>query len=430
MEALRASGSAYGVALDSMVSRGGIIPIGHFASISGSPMRLRKHVANEHLLANLEKLELLGRTTFDGVGEALVVRGYGEPTALHALRARLIVEDILLSHLADWLRKTSMVSWGTTRTRSATSGSGFGQHEWDLSAPSYVHPFRGYSKGRLNPGFVVADVLLGKQLARNEVQYFIKKCDTLRTQKAIRPFMAMFVASGFSKDAFQAGKKAGLLFVTPQALFGAEIGEALGKLLDTLTNAAAAAKQPGVVEELFSKLSAIEGAASNLRGPLFELIVAHLIREKEAGTIDIGNIVRDPDLPSRTVEIDVLLIQGRAEIKAYECKGKLGNLSVSKDEAMKWFTEQVPVIRRSFLAQPRYANAKFNFELWTTGKFGQDAVQYLKDQQSKTNKFSIAWKDGAAVLDAARNQQATSIIKTLNEQYMGHPLAKQGDQCI
>jgi hypothetical protein len=427
---MRTSGSAYGVAIDSMISRGGVIPTGHFASISGSPIRLRKHVANEHLLANLEKLELLARTTFDGIGEALVVRGYGEPTALHTLRARLIVEDILLSHLADWLRKTSMVSWGKTKTRSAISGSGFGQHEWDLSAPSYAHPFKGYSKGRPNPGFVVADVLLGKQLERNAVQYFIKKCDALRTQKAIRPFMAIFVASGFSKDAFQAGKKAGLLFVTPQALFGAEIGEALGKLLDTLTNAAAAAKQPDVVAELFSKLSVIEGAASNLRGPLFELIVAYLVRAKEAGTIEIGNIVRDPDPPNKTVEIDVLLVQGRAEIKAYECKGKLGNLSVTKAEAMKWLTEQVPVIRRAFLAQPRYANAKFSFELWTTGKFAPDAVQYLKEQQAQTKKFSISWKDGTAVIDAARDQQASSIIKTLNEHYAGHPLAKQGDPCI
>src|SRR5689334_1022999 len=42
--------SAYGVALQSILARGGIIPLKHFQIISGSPLRLRKHVGSETLL--------------------------------------------------------------------------------------------------------------------------------------------------------------------------------------------------------------------------------------------------------------------------------------------------------------------------------------------------------------------------------------------
>ncbi|MCE7887026.1 MAG: hypothetical protein DYH13_05930 [Alphaproteobacteria bacterium PRO2] len=83
---------------------------------------------------------------------------------------------------------------------------------------------------------------------------------------------------------------------TPATLFGEDVAKALADLMDTLTNAAAvAASSPDQLEKLFQKLSGIEGSAGNLRGALFELLVGHMVRQLEGGSIDIGAIVSCDD---------------------------------------------------------------------------------------------------------------------------------------
>jgi len=59
---------------------------------------------------------------------------------------------------------------------------------------------------------------------------------------------------------------------------------------------------------LFSTLGRIEGAAANLRGALFEMIVGFLVREREGNTIDIGERVSDPGT-GRSAEMDVRRIK-------------------------------------------------------------------------------------------------------------------------
>jgi hypothetical protein len=56
---------------------------------------------------------------------------------------------------------------------------------------------------------------------------------------------------------------------------------------------------PDKIKNLFSRLSAIEGAAGNLRGALFELLVGHLVRSIEGGSIDIGVLVQDLETGKR-----------------------------------------------------------------------------------------------------------------------------------
>lgn len=75
----------------------------------------------------------------------------------------------------------------------------------------------------------------------------------------------------------------------PYLLFGREVAIGLAMLLTTLGKAAViAVAKPEVITELFDRLGQIEGAAGNLRGALFEMIVAHAVQREGGGSIDIG----------------------------------------------------------------------------------------------------------------------------------------------
>jgi hypothetical protein len=83
--------------------------------------------------------------------------------------------------------------------------------------------------------------------------------------------MPMLIAEGFEPEALHACRAEGIITTRPDTLFGNEAGAALRDLLETLSHAAAvAANDPKRLEELFTRLGSIEGAAGNLRGALFE----------------------------------------------------------------------------------------------------------------------------------------------------------------
>lgn len=146
--------------------------------------------------------------------------------------------------------------------------------------------------------------------------------------------MPVIVADGFELAAFNELRSHGIIATKPSALFGREVARGLAGLLETLRNASAiAAANPEVIETLFGQLGKIEGAAQNLRGALFELIVGHIVTLEGAVSIDIG---RQAYISQETsFEIDVFSYAAQ-EVRLIECKGYAPTHRVDADEVEKW----------------------------------------------------------------------------------------------
>ena len=235
------------------------------------------------------------------------------------------------------------------------------------------------------------------------------------------PFLPVLVAERYSAEAFALGRSAGILMATPQTLFGDEVAAALSSLLRTLTKAAAvAAGNPDKIYELFSTLGRIEGAAANLRGALFEMIVGFLVREREGNSIDIGERITDPE-SGQSAEIDVRQIKENQELWVYECKGHQPTDLVTQPMAKKWI-DKVGIIHSVLRRERRFENCKFGFEFWTCGNFDAEAVDYLKTVQSTRPKLNLDWRDGPAVRAYAATTNKKSVLDTLDEHYFRHPM--------
>ena len=382
------SSPAYGPALAAVIARGGIVPAKHFPIISGSPTLQKKQIASAAVLERLIAAKVLKKIDVDGIGTCVAVDASGH--LLHAglaqLKARLITEDVLLLAVSDWARKLNLASYSKIALRNDEPPPVYGTFQWDLSGPSYIRPMmRKQRGGKPKPGFLVCDVICGSALNEDAVSAFVRKAKLLGHFTALGPMMPFLIADGFSREAFRLGRSHGLILTTPEILFGREIAEALSSLLQTLIRAAeVAVKRPEVITELFDKFSRIEGAAANLRGALFEMVMAHAVHDIGGGTIEIGKRVHDG--AGGRAEIDVIRVRERKEVWLYEAKGHQPTEVVSPKAVEDWVTRKIPLIHRILRTDPHYQGCSFYFEYWTCGTFSAEARGDLDAASERTGK--------------------------------------------
>lgn len=344
--------------------------------------------------------------------------------AIPGLKARLIVEEILLKAVRTWIRNLALASYNKIVTRDdGAEPPRVGTFAWDLTGPSYLSAITDWNKDRtLKPGFIACDVLLSHVVNKAGMEAFLEKCSTLRSLKNIGRCLQIFIADRYADDAYHSAREAGVIPATPASLFGTEVAEGLNQLAQVLSTAATASVKPEVFDELFSRLGAIEGAATNLRGALFELIVAELVRLVEAGIVTVNKTIRDFDT-GEYVEVDVLSYQPNKQVLFVECKGYQPAGTISDTEVERWLTKRVPFLRQRALYHPDWKDIKHRFEFWTSGSFSIEAKSMLENASITTRKYSIGYKDADAIKEYVKTLQGSPLIKTLNEHFFCHPLA-------
>lgn len=422
------AGPAYAAALSAMIARGGVVPERHFPIVCGSPINQSGQLSAATVLSRLQGADLLHRTEAVGIGACISLKDSLLLNAQEdaALSARLRTEEVLLAAVTDWARKLGMASYDSIRTRNAGDGPPrVGTFMWDLTGPSYLRPMvRRAVDGKPVPGFLVADVVAGETLDENAVAAFVRKCTLVGSLKKLPPLFPVLVGDAFTREAFRLGRSHGVMMATPELLFGREVAEALKSLLHTLTKAAAmAVEKPEVVDALFNSLGQIEGAAGNLRGDLFEMLVGHCVVKLDHGSIDIGKKVVDPK-SARGVEIDVFRVKEYQEVWSYECKARAPTQVTTLADVETWLIEKVPRIHSWATREERFQGCAFHYEFWTCGTFAPDALQRLAAAKAETSRYAIGWKDGPEVRQYAARLKPKAVLNMLDRHFFNHPLAR------
>ena len=422
------AGPAYGPAIGALAARGGIVPLAHFDIISGAPVLQRGQIASATVLERLLAVRLAEQCDIPGIGPcvALAANGYFDRISEAVLKAQLLTEKILLLAVKDWARKLGMASYDKVALR-ADDGSDppkVGTFHWDLAGPSYLSAMtRRDASGKPKPGFLVCDALVGNAVDEVAITAFVRKCQLLGYLRRVPPVLPLLIADRFTREAFRLGRSHRIMMATPGYLFGREVAQGLASLLVTLSKAAAvAAKNPEVVGELFDKLSSIEGAASNLRGALFEMLVGHCVQKREDGLIDIGKRLVDK-ATGKEADVDVFRVKEHREVWCYECKGHQPTEIVGLPTVQHWLTDRVPVMHGALKSEERFQGCEFHYEYWTCGGFAPDAVAFLEAAASKTKRYRIVWRDGHSVRQYAAGIRPSTVLKVLDEHYFKHPLA-------
>jgi hypothetical protein len=419
---------AYAAAVAALEARGGIVPLSHFDIVSGSPVRQKGQIASATVLERLSNVQLLEHIEVDEVGPcvALAANGHLGHVNVSEFKARLVAEKILLLAVKEWARQLGVASYDKVLLRDDVGGPPkVGTLCWDVTGPSYLRPMvRRDAEGKPKPGFLVCDVVLGcGGMSEQAAGAFVRKCQLLSGFKRMGPLLPVLIADRFSREAFNLGRSHGVMMATPGILFGREVAAGLAALLQTLTKAAAvAARRPEAIGELFEKLAAIEGAAANLRGALFEMLVGHCVMKIDDGSIDIGKKVTDYDT-GKSAEIDVFRVKEYREVWSYECKAHQPSEMISREAIEHWITNRVPLLHRALSREPRFQECAFHYQYWTCGSFTPDAVALLNGAARRTKKYAIGWKDGDAVRAYVAKVRPKAVAKMFDQHFFQHPIS-------
>jgi hypothetical protein len=402
---------------------GGVVSIEQFGAMSSGTVAPKKgQVSSKSILDTLKAAQIVSDEEYEGYGKCVYIcQSYLESPDWKGLKGRQRIELLMLDALREWAKKLGLASYNLVAIRGESALRPVGPYGFDLTGPSYLLPLR---KAQLQPGFFVADVVAEGILNEHQVRYFLRKVQSLKIALTAGVF-PILLAEGFTGEALTAGHKAGAVFATYKDLFGSRVGNALHILLTVLKNAAAhAAADPEKIAVLLDSLTDIEGSAGNLRGILFELISASLIR-MNAASIDIGITATNPSTGKRA-DIDVLAVYEQAgRCLCIECKGKSPGGEVTLEEVEDWIA-RIPVFLAHLKNHHSLREAHVTLELWTSGTFHPDALVKLREQKEHRTKNPINWKDGQEVLAIARKHKLKSIAHTLQVHYLKHPLSDTG----
>jgi hypothetical protein len=413
---LRATNSVFGAALDGVLARGGTIRKDDFPVISGAPIAQKGQISAQHVASRLESAGFLN--AFDLPDSCYTA--IGEPIGATNRLARSMTEEIILDAVREWARKIGLASYNAIAIRGDERSRQVGPFVWDLTGPSYVLPLR---NGDAQPGFLVTDVFADGTLDEFHIRYFIRKARMSKAALKGTGIFPILVAEAFTSSALIEGHRTGIIMATHESLFGVRVAQSLRNLVNTLNNAAAMVSgNPGRLEEYIRELSSIEGKAGNLRGVLFHLLSAYLLRRSSI-SIDIGRIAFDEKTGNRA-DIDILAITHQsAACTLVECKGKQPGGIVQVDEVENWL-KRIPTFNAYLQSQQTLRESKRCFQLWTSGTFSADALQLLNSQKPLRTNSPIDWKDGQQVLALARDGKEKAVSDTLFEHFLRHPLAE------
>lgn len=419
-DALISTNSAYGYAIAALRQRDGVIPVGQFPIVCGAPLRQQRHLSPDTIYNRLSDAKLLSKVTVPGVGECVALVQHEEHYSSGAdlMRARLVTEDILLTAVKDWLRKLGIASYGQVALRGDEVPPKVGTFAWDLSAPCYLgHMVRKGADGEVKPGFVTCDVYLGDDMTELGVAPFIRKCLMLRSLRNVGPCMQILVANRFRRDAFHLLKRHGIIPATPKSLFGEDVAQALTQLTSVLDKAARSVIDPAQFDELFSKLGKIEGAATQLRGTLFEYLAADLARKTLAPDVSLNRIFK---VPGKEAEADVVAVRPHQAITLIECKGYSPRATIPDTLFKRWLEHNVPTCYAALKQHPDWKSLPITFEFWATAPLTDEAMALFAKAKAtiKPTRYAIELKLGPDLQRAVKKTNDPSLITAFEKHFV------------
>lgn len=401
-EALKEAGISYWTAIQVLKAHDGVVPKKLFPRIAGTPTKRKGQIPPETILQRLAEVKILKIEEFNDreyviCNEALFQPADGiekniQTVPNYLIKEKEISEEVILNKTKKWIQNLSIASYSKVAIRyDEANPPVVAGLSWDLTAPSYLRPFRSFANSRLKGGFVVCDVNLSHNISIDEANAFIRKCRFAEAHPNMRPVLPIFVSVEYSKKAYEELKSHGIMPVTLRQLFGQEAVELLGEIRDLLKDIGNKLSQDtNAFTSIVQKIRQEVGSNSNTLGHLFELAVAHMVRSVEVGDVKMNKKVIDSET-NNSAEIDVLVEnESKSEILVIECKSKAKRGILNEKQVKLWATERISLIFKCLKSE--YPDKNIRFELWTNGILHSSAIEWLESLRSEVTSYSLGWK--------------------------------------
>ena len=393
---LEEHGRKYWYCLNAIKMSGGILSSKYLECYTNYPvLPLRSHIPFKDVLQKFIDNNILIRSE----GYYLLMPKFNQTILNFSQYTTLeMIKDDILSNFNSLTRNIGLVSYYTGQKFAE-----FGKFTWGFKGVCPINSLK--ANGKL--GFVLADLLFGHKVHEKDIRFFIDKIKTIQSFNNASKVIPFLLVDDLEPKAFEVLKKNGVVVGFIKELFGQKYADTLKDLVTVLNNAGASLKtEPNKYLDLIQELKKYNsGLANNIKGTLFEFLIAHLHSIKANNSIDLGREIFENN---KRHEIDVLAIYNDKVVFA-ECKATKAKVDNGLIE--KWKGEKIPAFRQWANKQETWRNKKLEFEYWATSGFEDEAEKILCSLSKSATSIKVSYYNGQDI----RNKAVEAKNKKLKE---------------
>lgn len=382
----------------------GLIPKKILAEYTISPIgNIKGHKRLSAIITDLTRLRLISEIDDSYVALSSYITCNDKRS-----KAVNVIHEMTIAHFHEWGRNIGLFAYHSAKFHHDLSS-----YQFAMVAPSYINSLVAKStKGKAIPAFVVADILLNKDLGKDDIVFFIKKLENVSMRNPNTKIIPFLLIGSHDKEVYQLLKEKGIIVGNVDELFGNKYLETVYGIQNLIENAGAILKSHP--EQYLNVIKSIEalstGKTYNLKGDLFEMAVGYF-HGQLCKILEISKTIRHDN---EIREIDVYAVYQDKVVFA-ECKGY--NSKIDMDYMEEWLSKKIPIIRKWALSCESLCDKKIVFEIWSTGGFTAEAKEELSRAQQGTKKYQIDVYDLDKMRLIAKEKKVRHFVKIVDSYY-------------
>lgn len=315
-----------------------------------------------------------------------------------------LIKKDTLSSFKSLVKNTGLISFNTGEFFAE-----YGKFRWSFKGVSAVTGL--FQNG--NPGFLLADIVLGTAIYKDDVSFFVEKIKHIQSFKNAPRLIPFLIVDDMDKEALALLKQNGIVIGFIGELFGQKYAETLKELVTILTNAGASLKKnPDKYLDLINQLKKYnEGLVNNIRGTLFEYMVGH-IHSVDCQSVDLGREIIENNARH---EMDIHATYADKVVIA-ECKAKKAMIDL--DVIDTWINIKIPAFKIWFDKQETYKKKRLEFEFWSTSGFTDTGLDRLKRFSESAKKFKVSYFQANEMREKARTMDNKKLKEALDNFFL------------
>ena len=207
IDALKTSARRLYVLVHALIVNKGFIKSQEFANYAFSPVKnLKGHKRFDAIVLDLIELGLIAHDSINTV--YVLNKEIFDTKAIDPQKSKAIevARNFIANQFMDWSRKIGLTSYHSGQTNGE-----FAKFQWAYTSPSYAGTITTGTKTGLQPGFIIADILIQSKAGVDDVSFFIEKVATLRALKGLPRYLPFLIIESATDDALQLLKKNGVV---------------------------------------------------------------------------------------------------------------------------------------------------------------------------------------------------------------------------
>lgn len=309
------------------------------------------------------------------------------------------IKDNIIENFQSMMKNMGMISFNTGEAFGE-----YGKYRWAFKGVSKI---TGLVSNSQKQGFLLADILFGVNIRREDVLFFIEKIKSIQSFNNAPKIIPFLIVDNLEKEALIELKKHGIAVGFIKELFGEKYAEALQELVVILNNAGASLKaNPDKYLDLIAELKKYnETLIYNIRGTLFEYFVSHIHLKKDCKNVDLGREIFENN--SRH-EMDVFATYGDKIVIA-ECKATKN--PIEGGVINNWVRIKIPAFKKWLDKQETLRDKSVEFEYWSIASYTDEAIEILRSFAESNKKFKVSYFGG----DEIRSKTVAMKNKKMKE---------------